>query len=339
MIRRMQARQGPSGSWASAHDIASMLEVGASDLLAGWLSERLGARYPMARRRILRVFPGKAARVKGSVVEAFAVMDPALHEPPVPTGHDKPLGEVIRSRAALTVVRLQGGGSRLLVGLEAYGEVRYLLELSGDMSFDGTEAMFSDLVGIVGKYFERLVESETDPLTRLSNRRVFHSHLDAGVRRWSESGRPHFFAVLDIDHFKRINDGFGHLYGDEILVLFANLMRSTFRAGDLLYRFGGEEFVVIYGVEAGRNGQDALERFRRAVEAHTFPGIGRVTVSAGFTRIADASTPAAILIDRADQAVYYAKGHGRNRVCSWDALVASGELQPAQQANKDVTLF
>jgi len=163
--------------------------------------------------------------------------------------------------------------------------------------------------------------------------------VDAGLRRWTSSGRPHFFAILDIDHFKRINDGFGHLYGDEILVLFANLMRRTFRAGDLLCRYGGEEFIVIFGVESGHGGESAMERFRAAMQACEFPGVGQVTVSAGFTRIAGASTPAAVLIDRADQALYYAKEHGRNRVCSWDALIAAGKLQPKAAVNRDVTLF
>jgi diguanylate cyclase (GGDEF)-like protein len=334
----MQSFQQPSGSWAGAHDIEAMLDVRASDLLPTWLAERLGLRWPLARRRILRVFPGKAARLKGQGIEAFAVLDSTLNEAPLPAGIDAPLVEVIRSRAALTVVAIPGGGSRMMVAFEALGEVRYLVELSGSLEFNGSQAPLSDLVAVVSKYYERLVEGETDPLTRLSNRRVFHSHVDAGLRRWTDSGRPHFFAVLDIDHFKRINDGFGHLYGDEILVLFANLMRKTFRAGDLLYRFGGEEFVVIYGVEKGRSGGEALERFRKAVEAHEFPGIGQVTVSAGFTRIADASTPAAILIDRADQAVYHAKALGRNRVCAWDALVATGEIVD-RTPGRDVTLF
>ncbi|MEP7262288.1 MAG: GGDEF domain-containing protein [Usitatibacter sp.] len=335
----MQSRQGASGSWAAAHDIESMLEVRASDVLPSWLSDRLGVRFPFARRRILRVFPGKAARVKSSGVEAFAVLDPSLHQPPVPTGVDKPLVEFIRSRAALTVVSMPGKGSRLLVALEAFNEVRYLVELSGDIAFTGAEAALSDFVTIVARYYERLVDAETDPLTRLSNRRVFHSHVDAGLRRWTASGRPHYFAVLDIDYFKRINDGFGHLYGDEILVLFANLMRQTFRAGDLMYRFGGEEFVLIYGVETGKGGDATLERFRSAVESHQFPSVGQVTVSAGYTRISDAGTPAAILIDRADQAVYFAKALGRNRVCSWEDLVQSGEISAKRAANKDATLF
>jgi diguanylate cyclase (GGDEF)-like protein len=334
----MQARQEPTGSWAAAHEIESMLEVRSSDMLASWLADRLGSRFPRAQRRILRVYPGKAARVKGAGEHAaFSVLDPSLHEPPVPVGLDVPLVEAIRARVPLTISAFSGG-MRLLAALSCGGEVRYLVELTGDIPPGGAAAL-SDFVGIVAKYFERLGEAETDPLTRLFNRRIFQTHVETGLRRWIDSGRAHFFAVMDIDHFKRINDGFGHLYGDEILVLFANLMRKTFRAGDLLYRFGGEEFVVVYGVEPGRSGAEAPDRFRAAVEGFEFPGVGRVTVSCGYTRIVDASTPVATLIDRADQALYYAKSHGRNRVSSWDALVAAGELKPPAAANKDVTLF
>jgi diguanylate cyclase (GGDEF)-like protein len=334
----MQAFQEPSRSWAAAHEIESMLDVRSSDALASWLAERLGLRFPRSERRILRVFPGKAARVKGSAgSEPYSVLDQSMRDPPVFVGLDVPLVDAIRARAALSISN-SPRGTRLLASLAFGEEVRYLVELTGDVPA-GAAAALSDFVSIVNRYFERLCDAESDPLTRLWNRRVFQNHVETGLKRWIDSGRAHFFAVLDIDHFKRINDGFGHLYGDEILVLFANLMRKTFRAGDLLYRFGGEEFVVVYGVESGRSGAEALERFRAAVEGFEFPGVGRVTVSSGFTRIADASTPVASLIDRADQALYYSKSHGRNRVSSWDALVAANELKLPVAPNKDVTLF
>jgi diguanylate cyclase (GGDEF)-like protein len=121
-------------------------------------------------------------------------------------------------------------------------------------------------------------------------------------------------------------------------VRFAALLRQTFRAGDLLYRFGGEEFVMIFGVAREADGVLTLERVRSAVEGYDFPGVGRVTVSVGFTRIVDASTPVTTLIDRADKALYYAKAHGRNSVAHWEALVAAGQLE-ATTPNRDVTLF
>src|SRR4029077_17865448 len=181
---------------------------------------------------------------------------------------------------------------------------------------------------------------ETDPLTRLANRRLFQAHVDSGIRRWTTSGRGYYFAMLDLDRFKRINDDFGHLYGDEILVHFANLMRASFRSADLLYRFGGEEFVVVFGVDPpDLSGDGTLERFRKAVEHYAFPGVGQVTVSAGYTRISDSATPTAVLIDRADEALYYAKAHGRNRVCFWEGLVEGGEIVAKSVAKTDVTLF
>ncbi len=335
----MRHREEAPGTWVATHDIEAMLELRASDELAPWLAQRLSERFSKVRQRVLRVYSGRATRVKGpAALEAYSVLDPSLPEPAASVGLDAALLGAIRSRAPITRVSAPGG-ARLLAALSGGGEVRYVIELSGAMPLAGPGPDVMHFVSIVAKYFERLVDAETDPLTRLADRRVFHHHVDAGLRRWTGSGRPHFFAILDIDHFKRINDGFGHLYGDEILVLFANLMRRTFRAGDLLYRYGGEEFIVIYGVEPGHGGESAMERFRAAMQAYEFPGVGQVTVSAGFTRIADASTPAAILIDRADQALYYAKEHGRNRVCSWDALIAAGQLLPKATVNKDVTLF
>ena len=149
-----------------------------------------------------------------------------------------------------------------------------------------------------------------------------------------------FLAVLDIDHFKQVNDRFGHLYGDEILIHFAQLMRSTFRAGDMLYRFGGEEFVVVFAVKRVEDGKEALERFRRAVEAYDFPRIGKITVSIGFTGIQGTGGPVTTLIDRADNAVYYAKRNGRNRVCGYETLVEKGDLAPSKAAEGgEATLF
>ena len=320
-------------------DVLAMLALGESDALPPWLGERLCALMPGTRVRVLRIYPAKAARIKGlGRYEAFSFTE-SKDDKPVPVGMDAPLISAIRNRNPLSIEQSETG-SRLLAVFEAAGEVRYVLELRGAPGGAQAPPVVAPLASMARKYFERLVDGETDPLTRLASRRRFQSHVDAGIRMWTAPGRTYYFAMLDIDHFKRVNDSFGHLYGDEILVHFANLMRATFRAGDQLYRFGGEEFVLIYGVDAPTHGgEGTLERFRAAVEAFDFPGVGKITVSIGYTRIVDAQTPAATLIDRADQSVYYAKAHGRNRVCSWEGLVAAGELKPPKTTQPDVTLF
>ncbi len=341
MGRRPQADVGgaPGAGLAPLAEVLAMLAIRASDALPGWLAGRLRARSPGARTRLLRIFPARAARIKDAGGwDAFSVADGSAAGPPVPVGMDLPLSEAVRKRSALTV-DAAATGSRLLAVFEAAGEARYVVELRNGPGAAPPGAAAGALVAVARSYYERLVEGETDPLTRLSNRRLFHAEVDAGIRRWTAPGSAYHFAMLDIDHFKRVNDGFGHLYGDEILVHFANLMRRTFRAGDQLYRFGGEEFVVVFGGASPGNGRGTLERFRAAVEEYDFPGVGRVTVSIGYTRIAADAAPSAVLIDRADAALYYGKANGRNQVNGWDELVASGAIVPRAPGAPDVTLF
>lgn len=145
-----------------------------------------------------------------------------------------------------------------------------------------------------------------------------------------------WLAVVDIDHFKQVNDRFGHLYGDEVLILIANILRSSFRSHDRIFRFGGEEFVVLLRSTTLSTAHKVFNRFRLAVQEYHFPQVGQVTVSLGFVSTTRGS-PVEIL-GQADQALYYAKEHGRNQVCFYDDLVASGQLA-TKVANDDVELF
>ncbi len=208
---------------------------------------------------------------------------------------------------------------------------------------------------IVYRNFQNLLDySERDSLTGLLNRKTFDDNFSKVLRQQgqqTESGdvpeteerrrrepeRQNWLAVLDIDHFKRVNDQFGHLYGDEVLILVANLLRSSFRPGDRLFRFGGEEFVVLLRSTTLDEAQLIFERFRSNVEQHHFPQVGTVTISIGFARIVPFE-PAVAILGRADQALYYAKSNGRNQVCYYESLVSSGALQ-AEQTNDDVEFF
>jgi diguanylate cyclase (GGDEF)-like protein len=111
-----------------------------------------------------------------------------------------------------------------------------------------------------------------------------------------------------------------------VLILISNILKSSFRSRDRIFRFGGEEFVVMLRSITQQNAHMVFERFRQRVEDYLFPQVGRVTVSMGFVRISG-ETPVVIL-GRADQALYYAKSNGRNQVCFYDDLISSGLLQP-----------
>jgi len=212
------------------------------------------------------------------------------------------------------------------------------------------------LVGLLRIYSNHLAileYSEHDSLTGLMNRKTFDETFlkmlaafqrddSPGIRPGDQRAVPdehcnHWLAVVDIDHFKRINDRFGHLYGDEVLVLLARLMRSSFRVSDRLYRFGGEEFAILLDRTPQGHVHEVFERLRTAIQEHHFPQVGEVTVSVGFTRIGAGDSPSGAF-DRADEALYFAKQNGRNRVCGFESLKA-GDLLQAKQVNADVELF
>jgi len=191
--------------------------------------------------------------------------------------------------------------------------------------------------------------SERDTLTGLLNRKIFDdsfykvsslpqldARLEDGERRHAQ--RAHYWlGVVDIDHFKAVNDRFGHLIGDEVLLLLSRIMRGCFRYSDQLYRFGGEEFVVLLLCDNEADAAAALERFRRVVGEYAFPQAGTITVSIGFTSIDVGDTPAAAF-ERADRAVYHAKHHGRNQVANHAELMRQGVIEDDKRVS-DVELF
>ncbi|MFC0250953.1 GGDEF domain-containing protein [Massilia consociata] len=215
------------------------------------------------------------------------------------------------------------------------------LEITHERGFTG-EAIHT-ISGIVSVYrnFQNLLDySERDSLTGLLNRKTFDDQLARMLhasdvaplvpgqpeRRHHGAEEKQWLAVIDVDHFKGVNDRFGHLYGDEVLILVANLLQSSFRAQDRVFRFGGEEFVVLLRSTTLENARKIIDRFRTNVEAHDFPQVGRVTVSVGFTSIRATDSPV-VTLGHADQALYFAKANGRNRACHYDELVAKGLLQ------------
>lgn len=198
--------------------------------------------------------------------------------------------------------------------------------------------------------------SERDALTGLLNRKSFEETFyrslseeavrpdaapagtaDALPHRRIRPGEQFWLAMVDVDHFKQVNDQFGHQIGDEVLILVGRILRNTFRGYDRVYRFGGEEFVVLMRCPDHDAAVLTAERFRLKMEQYRFPQVGRITVSVGLSGIQGGDAPD-VVCNRADQAVYYAKRHGRNRVCSHDDLVRQGLLQ-ADVRDGGVELF
>ncbi|MDB5816717.1 MAG: Diguanylate cyclase protein, partial [Rhizobacter sp.] len=250
-----------------------------------------------------------------------------------------------------------------------------VLEVRADVAVSRhSQALVRNILNVFRNFESLLDYSERDTLTGLLNRKTFDetffkvSHPGSGKtaaldpaaaaqmaaadmaqaadstapltpveERRSHPSPVYWLALVDIDHFKTVNDRFGHLIGDEVLLLLARIMRSTFRLSDRMYRFGGEEFLVLLPAESRAHATLALERFRTRVEAYRFPQVGTVTISLGFTRVRAGDTPGGAF-ERADKAVYFSKENGRNRLTSHEDLVERGVVTVLARED-DIEMF
>lgn len=171
----------------------------------------------------------------------------------------------------------------------------------------------------------RRAESFTDHLTGLANRREFDERLAMEVERAHRHGRDLSLVILDLDHFKSVNDRFGHAVGDEVLAHVARELRRQARLGELVARVGGEEFAWLLPETDLDDAIEAAERARAAVAASALPSGLRVTLSAGASEAVDAGD-ASGLYRKADAALYKAKADGRDRIASWRSLVAEDSV-------------
>lgn len=155
-----------------------------------------------------------------------------------------------------------------------------------------------------------------DPLTGLPNRAAWSERLDHEISQWQQHGNTLLLAMLDLDHFKRINDNYGHLAGDKVLKIIASVLRKRLRGTDFIARFGGEEFVLLMPATVPAVGTKLLENLRASIEACPFHFKGEpvtITLSMGLTAFRPGEH-SDVVLKRADQALYRAKHAGRNRV-------------------------
>jgi diguanylate cyclase (GGDEF)-like protein len=154
-----------------------------------------------------------------------------------------------------------------------------------------------------------------DALTGVYNRRRFDEKLSEYSLLFRRTGRPFALLLIDADHFKRINDTYGHAIGDDVLQQLAQLIQVSVRATDFVARYGGEEFAVLLPEVAQPDTPEVVaEKIRVAVAQAHFPEIGQVTVSIGVALADPADNSHTMLIKRADQQLYQAKAAGRNQV-------------------------
>jgi diguanylate cyclase (GGDEF)-like protein len=207
-----------------------------------------------------------------------------------------------------------------------------------------------------GNYCSLLDYSQRDQLTGLLNRRTFNdcmlrlmgsrsrpitddsaaAEAEGGTRR--RASVSNWLAMLDLDHFKRVNDVFGHLFGDEVLLVASQIIKRSFRETDLLFRFGGEEFVVI-ARDTDRGGAlTAFENLRRNIAAHQFPQLGTISVSIGVVELGDRQD-AMTLLDRADRALYFAKQNGRDQVALYEDLIEKSLIDESRAKVGEIELF
>lgn len=249
----------------------------------------------------------------------------------------------VRTGRPAAVDRWPEGPDPLLDGLRRYGAVGGAAapviirgRLWGGLGFVGADparlnaatagrlGRFADLVATTianAEERQRLEDrAATDVLTGLANRAAFDQRLQDELGRVGPGGPGLCLVLFDADHFKRVNDGHGHLTGDRVLIAIAEVLRGAARGGDLVARIGGEEFGWLMPGVDREDARHAAERLRTALGRVDHGAPGRVTVSAGVAHADPGGESAAGLMRRADEALYAAKRAGRDRVVVWDEV-------------------
>jgi diguanylate cyclase (GGDEF)-like protein len=174
-----------------------------------------------------------------------------------------------------------------------------------------------------------------DDLTGLLTSKSFFSELRREAVRAATESMPFCVLMMDLDHFKQVNDTYGHLVGSQTLEILGGLIKEALRAGDVAARFGGEEFAAFLLDADYAQGLVAAERVRTSVERHEFPAARadtgqearthRITISIGVAAFPDDATDPIELVELADSALYRAKRNGRNQICAHRPSLAATE--------------
>ena len=218
------------------------------------------------------------------------------------------------SQKLSSVIETLGGETqfRRSDGSLFWGSARYRVLRDAQGIFQGVIGISSDLTQIKLREQELMRQASTDPMTGAFNRRFFTSQL----LKYVHLGQPFSLLFLDIDHFKRINDTYGHSVGDEAIIALSHTCQDTIREGDILGRMGGEEFAIILPDISPEQAYLLAEKIRRVIEELVINTEIHMTISIGVSSFKEEDTPESLMI-RADQALYSSKHEGRNRVTAF----------------------
>jgi diguanylate cyclase (GGDEF)-like protein len=216
--------------------------------------------------------------------------------------------------------------SRMCIPLVSFGQTLGILALDSsqpDAFRDGDLQSLESVADICATaiqnahYVERVKQlAYLDGLTGIFNRRFFELRIMEEIERARRHGTGLVVIMADIDQFKRLNDEFGHVLGDEVLRQVSSLFHQQLRKIDVVCRYGGEEFALLLTQTNAPHAMNIAEKLRKMVAAWQFPGVPRtVTISAGAAAFPDHGTTRDDLVKAADAALYAAKQAGRNKVC------------------------
>jgi diguanylate cyclase (GGDEF)-like protein len=229
--------------------------------------------------------------------------------------------------------------SRLCIPLISFGQTLGVLALDSDKTDafrDGDQQSLESVADICATaiqnahYVERVKQlAYLDGLTGIFNRRFFELRIIEEIERARRYGSGMAVIMADIDQFKRLNDEFGHLLGDEVLRQVSSLFHQQLRKMDVVCRYGGEEFAILLAQVNAEEALGVAEKLKKAVAGWQFPGVPRtITISAGTAVLPEHGATRDDLVRAADTALYSAKQSGRNRVCL--ATLASGQTVGAR---------
>jgi two-component system cell cycle response regulator len=244
--------------------------------------------------------------------------------------HQCPSRQVVSSEKALRIDELSGSS-------KAYSTLNMII--GGVPVFDSERKIIGALITIRNvsaetelqkKYGERTQESVTDGLTQLFNKKYAETALLQSIKKAYRDQVPFSIGMIDIDHFKKVNDTHGHQAGDYVLSMVARILKAECRESDIVGRFGGEEFIVILAKSDVPGSMVFAERFRKRIESTAVLFDGKripVTVSMGTSSFNEVWQPGSNperalkdLVNRADTALYFAKASGRNQVCQFETI-------------------